>query len=113
MFGARGQIDLIDYQSSEYKGYRFLLTYIDHGIKFCFCTPIPNKEQPSKIIGLSEEEAKEVIESTRKLLPACQMEQQTEEQARQEQQPQEQEDMDVCKRQRLSQLICPSRPGLA
>eukprot|EP00873_Tetraselmis_striata_P034348 jgi/Tetstr1/454612/TSEL_041504.t1 len=44
MFGARGQIDLIDYQSSEYKGYRFLLTYIDHGIKFCFCTPIPNKE---------------------------------------------------------------------
>eukprot|EP00873_Tetraselmis_striata_P037971 jgi/Tetstr1/458235/TSEL_044723.t1 len=73
MFGARGQIDLIDYQSSEYKGYRFLLTYIDHGIKFCFCTPIPNKEQPSKIIGLSEEEAKEVIESTKKLLPACQM----------------------------------------
>mmetsp|Transcript_34566 Transcript_34566/g.87208 ORF Transcript_34566/g.87208 Transcript_34566/m.87208 type:complete len:172 (+) Transcript_34566:728-1243(+) len=45
MFGARGQIDLIDYQSSEYKGYRFLLTYIDHGIKFCFCTPIPNKEK--------------------------------------------------------------------
>eukprot|EP00873_Tetraselmis_striata_P039077 jgi/Tetstr1/459341/TSEL_004736.t1 len=84
MFGARGQIDLIDYQSSEYKGYRFLLTYIDHGIKFCFCTPIPNKE-----------------------------EQQAEDQARQEQQPQEQEDMDVCKRQRLSQLICPSRPGLA
>eukprot|EP00873_Tetraselmis_striata_P012745 jgi/Tetstr1/433009/TSEL_022346.t1 len=100
MFGARGQIDLIDYQSSEYKGYRFLLTYINHGIKFCFCTPIPNKErvlrvadkQPSKIIGLSEEEAKEVIESTRKLLPACQM---AEEQARQEQQPQEQEDMDA------------------
>eukprot|EP00873_Tetraselmis_striata_P033566 jgi/Tetstr1/453830/TSEL_003994.t1 len=46
MFGARGQIDLIDYQSSEHKGYRFLLTYIDHGIKFCFCTPIPNKEVP-------------------------------------------------------------------
>eukprot|EP00873_Tetraselmis_striata_P009306 jgi/Tetstr1/429570/TSEL_019470.t1 len=73
MFGARGQIDLVDCQSSEYKGYRFLLTHIDHGIKFCFCTPMPNKEQPSKIIGLSEEEAKEVIESTKKLLPACQM----------------------------------------
>eukprot|EP00873_Tetraselmis_striata_P021706 jgi/Tetstr1/441970/TSEL_030175.t1 len=44
MFRARGQIDLIDYQSSENKGYRFLFTYIDHGIKFCFCTPVPNKE---------------------------------------------------------------------
>eukprot|EP00873_Tetraselmis_striata_P025116 jgi/Tetstr1/445380/TSEL_003393.t1 len=31
-------------QSREYKGYCFLLTYIDHGIKFCFYTLIPNKE---------------------------------------------------------------------
>eukprot|EP00873_Tetraselmis_striata_P015678 jgi/Tetstr1/435942/TSEL_024824.t1 len=31
------------------------------------------KVQPSKIIGFSEEEAKELIESTKKLLPACQM----------------------------------------
>eukprot|EP00873_Tetraselmis_striata_P039979 jgi/Tetstr1/460243/TSEL_000478.t2 len=43
-YGVRGQVDLIDYQSSEYAGYRFLLTYVDHGLKLGFTFPLPNKQ---------------------------------------------------------------------
>eukprot|EP00873_Tetraselmis_striata_P011582 jgi/Tetstr1/431846/TSEL_021337.t2 len=43
-YGVRGQVDLIDYQSSEYAGYRFLLTYVDHGLKLGFTFPLPSKQ---------------------------------------------------------------------
>eukprot|EP00873_Tetraselmis_striata_P044410 jgi/Tetstr1/464674/TSEL_009427.t2 len=43
-FGARGRVDLVDYQSSEYAGYKFLLTYFDHGLKLGFTAPLPNKQ---------------------------------------------------------------------
>eukprot|EP00873_Tetraselmis_striata_P018530 jgi/Tetstr1/438794/TSEL_027303.t1 len=77
-------------QSREYKGYCFLLTYIDHGIKFCFCTLFPNNEKDT-IAGLEEDD---MIENLHEdvLAPEKQAEedkekQQAEEQARQEQQP--------------------------
>ena len=43
-FGTRGQVDLIDMQSSEYDGMKWLLTYVDHGTKLGCSEPLPNKE---------------------------------------------------------------------
>eukprot|EP00873_Tetraselmis_striata_P015679 jgi/Tetstr1/435943/TSEL_024824.t2 len=121
--GVHVKIDLIDYQSSEYKGCRFLLTYINHGIKFCFCTPIPNKEatkQDNRFLGRGSEGGRAThspsnggierfnrtfeeyiahwCDENKSPKPFDKKEQQAEEQARQEQQPQEQEDMDVVER---------------
>ena len=42
-FGSRGQVDLIDLQSSDFDGMKWLLTYCDHGTKFAATTPLPNK----------------------------------------------------------------------
>ncbi len=42
-FGVRGQVDLIDFQSVPDGEFRFLLNYIDHGIKFLFSIPIVRK----------------------------------------------------------------------
>jgi hypothetical protein len=41
--GARGLVDLLDYQSSPHMGYVYLLTYVDDGRKIGFATPLPNK----------------------------------------------------------------------
>jgi hypothetical protein len=43
-FGSRGQVDLVDLQSSEYGGMKWLLTYCDHGTKYAATTPVPNKQ---------------------------------------------------------------------
>jgi hypothetical protein len=39
-FGTRGQVDLIDFQSMTNGDFRFLLNYIDHGVKFLFSIPL-------------------------------------------------------------------------
>ncbi len=46
-FGSRGQVDLVDFQSSEFDGMKWLLTYCDHGTKFAATTPVPNKQVKS------------------------------------------------------------------
>jgi hypothetical protein len=51
-FGTQGQIDLIDFQSMPDGSFRFLLTYIDHGVKFLFCIPIVQKTASSIAIAL-------------------------------------------------------------
>ena len=38
----RGQVDLVDYQSSPYMSYKYMLTHIDHGLKMGFVAPLPN-----------------------------------------------------------------------
>jgi len=43
----RGQVDLIDFQSMPDGNFRFLLTYIDHGIKKLTCIPIVSKRAKS------------------------------------------------------------------
>ncbi len=43
-FNTRGQVDLIDFQSMPDGDFRFLLNYIDHGIKFLFSIPITRKK---------------------------------------------------------------------
>ena len=35
-FGTEGQLDLIDFQSMPDGSFRFLLNYVDHGVKFLF-----------------------------------------------------------------------------
>ena len=52
VFGMPGQIDLIDFQSMPDESFRFLLTYIDHGVKFLFCIPIVQKTASSITIAL-------------------------------------------------------------
>jgi len=42
-FGVRGQVDLIDFQSMPDGNFRFLLNYIDHGIKLLSSDPIVAK----------------------------------------------------------------------
>ena len=49
--GFGGQIDLVDYQSMQYGGMRYLLTYVDHGLKFSFVKPIPDKSVSACVIG--------------------------------------------------------------
>jgi hypothetical protein len=41
--GTRGQIDLIDFQSMPNGEFRFLLNYLDHGVKFLFSIPLTRK----------------------------------------------------------------------
>jgi hypothetical protein len=43
-FGSRGQVDLVDLQSSEFGGMKWLLTYCDHGTKYAATAPLPNKQ---------------------------------------------------------------------
>ena len=44
-FGERGQADLIDYQSLEFNGYKYLLVYQDHCTKFVECCALKNKKK--------------------------------------------------------------------
>ncbi len=39
-FGVRGQVDLIDFQSMPDGSFKFLLNYIDHGVKILTCIPL-------------------------------------------------------------------------
>jgi hypothetical protein len=48
----RGQVDLIDFQSMLDGDFRFLLIYIDHGIKFLFSIPIVRKRASCIAIAL-------------------------------------------------------------
>ncbi len=41
--GTRGQVDLIDFQSMPNGDFRFLLNYLDHGVKFLFSIPLKRK----------------------------------------------------------------------
>ena len=43
-FGSRGQVDLIDMQSNDFNGMRWLLTYVDHGTKYAVTCAVPNKQ---------------------------------------------------------------------
>ena len=43
-FGVRGQVDLIDYQSCADGEYKWLLVYVDHGIKWCDVRPLKSKK---------------------------------------------------------------------
>ena len=51
-FSSRGQVDLIDLQSFEDHGYKWLLVYVDHGIKFCQLVPLTSKRADSVAIAL-------------------------------------------------------------
>ena len=51
-FGTRGQVDLIDFQSMPDRSFRFLLNYIDHGVKFLFTIPILHKAASCIAIAL-------------------------------------------------------------
>ena len=42
-FGVRGQVDLIDFQSMPDGSFKYLLNYIDHGLKILFSVPIVAK----------------------------------------------------------------------
>eukprot|EP01082_Thalassiosira_pseudonana_P007804 g6263.t1 g6263 contig23:61716-63595(+) len=46
-FQARGQIDLIDMQSTPDGEFRFILSYRCHGTKFCLLEPLRSKEKKS------------------------------------------------------------------
>eukprot|EP00970_Alexandrium_tamarense_P011602 scaffold2552_cov172-Alexandrium_tamarense.AAC.1 len=46
-FQARGQIDLIDMQSTPDGEFRFILSYRCHGTKFCWLEPLRSKEKKS------------------------------------------------------------------
>jgi hypothetical protein len=43
-FGARGQVDLIDMQSCPDGEYKWLLVYVDHGIKWCDVRALKSKK---------------------------------------------------------------------
>ena len=51
-FNVRGQVDLIDFQSMPDGEFRFLLNYIDHGIKFLFSIPIVRKRASCIAVAL-------------------------------------------------------------
>ena len=53
-FNVRGQVDLIDFQSMPDGNFRFLLNYIDHGIKFLFSVPIIAKRASCIALALFE-----------------------------------------------------------
>jgi len=53
-FNVRGQVDLIDFQSMADGSFRFLLNYIDHGIKFLFSVPIIAKRASCIALALFE-----------------------------------------------------------
>ena len=51
-FGVRGQVDLIDFQSSADGSYRWLLVYVDHGTKLCDVRPLTSKRVRHKSVTL-------------------------------------------------------------
>lgn len=42
-FGVRGQVDLIDFQNTPAGSFKFLMNYVDHGVKKLTCTPLTSK----------------------------------------------------------------------
>ena len=52
--GTRGQVDLIDFQSMPNGEFRFLLNYVDHGVKFLFSIPLTRKRASCIAIALLE-----------------------------------------------------------
>jgi hypothetical protein len=53
-FGTQGQVNLIDFQSMLDGDFRFLLNYIDHGVKFLFSIPLTRKHASYIAIALLE-----------------------------------------------------------
>ena len=51
-FGVRGQVDLIDFQSMPDGEFKFLLNYIDHGIKKLTSVPLVAKHASSMAFAL-------------------------------------------------------------
>jgi hypothetical protein len=52
--GTRGKVDLIDFQSMPNGDFRFLLNYLDHGVKFLFSIPLKRKRASCVAIALLE-----------------------------------------------------------
>ena len=52
-FGSRGQVELVDMQSAEYEGMKWLLTYCDHGTKYAATSLVPNKQVIPMFCGAS------------------------------------------------------------
>jgi hypothetical protein len=52
--GTRGQVDLINFQSMPNGDFRFLLNYLDHGVKFIFGIPLKRKRVSCDAIALLE-----------------------------------------------------------
>ena len=52
--GMRGQVDLIDFQSMPNGDFRFLLNYLDHGVRFLFSIPLKRKQASCVAIALLE-----------------------------------------------------------
>ena len=50
--GARGQVDLIDFQAYPDGVFKHLLVYVDHGIKMCWLTPIVDKRASTVAFAL-------------------------------------------------------------
>ncbi len=53
-FGTQGQVDLIDFQSMPNGDFRFLLNYINHGVKFLFSIPLTRKLASCIAVALLE-----------------------------------------------------------
>ncbi|XP_026484875.2 KRAB-A domain-containing protein 2-like [Vanessa tameamea] len=51
-FNRRGQIDLVDFQTSPDQEYKWLLQYQDHLTKFCFLRPLKSKQAKEVAIEL-------------------------------------------------------------
>eukprot|EP01082_Thalassiosira_pseudonana_P015915 g13611.t1 g13611 contig9:47905-48735(-) len=51
-FGVRGQVDLVDFQSMPDGKFKFLLNYVDHGIKKLTCIPIVAKRASTVALAL-------------------------------------------------------------
>jgi hypothetical protein len=52
--GVRGQVDLIDYQSMPNGDFKYLLNYLDHGVKFLFSIPLKRKRASCIAVALLE-----------------------------------------------------------
>jgi hypothetical protein len=52
--GTCGQVDMIDFQSMPNGDFRFLLNYLNHGVKFIFCIPLKRKQVGCIAISLLE-----------------------------------------------------------
>ena len=51
-FASRGQVDLIDFQSFPDREFKWLLVYVDHGIKFCMLVPLTSKRADAVAVAL-------------------------------------------------------------
>ena len=51
-FASRGQVDLIDFQSFPDRDFKWLLVYVDHGIKLCMLIPLTSKRADAVAVAL-------------------------------------------------------------